>query len=234
MVNTFLICPNWILSAKILDKSRVWKQVVEARQILQLIEDLKHIINYNKYCYQNWDDLKKLISNYKNSNVIFLRKDNTYLLIDKNTYNSGNYDKTMKPVKLGFVYHPVVKMWWSFTEALKYYINVHISECLNRNFDPNIREYYCAYNSVFRGNELTTQQMNDPNFITIPSEITYPSWIYNLQLYSIHRANLKRKDANYYSLFSENPINGYNYELFYDPIFLKNNINNNNLIFCFA
>jgi len=240
MVNTFLICPNWILSAKILDRSRVWKQVVEARQILQLIQDLKYLLVYSDRSFSNWDDIKQLTSEYKQSNTIFLRRKEEYIPVSRQDFNDGKYDyllkpinspESYKPVKLGFMYHPIVRMWWSFTEALKYYINIHIKECLNRGYDPNISQYYCNYNSLILEEQLTTCQLTDINYIPIPDEITQPNWIFNPQLYAIHRSNLKRKDAVYYANFVESPSNGYLYELFFDPVFTDSKREELNFVF---
>lgn len=40
-MNTFLPYSDFILSAKVLDKKRCWKQVVEAKQIIDILEKIK-------------------------------------------------------------------------------------------------------------------------------------------------------------------------------------------------
>jgi len=232
MVNTFLIYPNWIQSARRLDKKRIWKQVVEARQILQLIIDLKHIISFANFSYSNWEDIKSLIKDYKSSDKVFVRdENNNYQLILKSiSSNFLSYNNNFKEVKLGFVYHPVVKMWWSYTEALKFYINIHITECISRGMKSDISKYYVTLNCMTNDelntcyNNLTQQQICDINYIIIPNKIKHPVFVYNQQLYSIYRSNLKLKDPQYYSDFSEEPSKGYHYELFYDPIFQDDNM----------
>jgi len=225
MVNTFLICKNWIVSAKCLDSQRLWKQVVEGRQILQVIQDLKYIISFGNYQFQNWDDIKSIIILYKQWDNVFVRKDDFYFMVKRSEVSKFLIDDSYKEVKLGFVHHPIVKMWWSYTEALKYYINIHITEHINRHPDSNVEKYYCKYNDItpveFTSfySTLSKEDFMNVNLNIIPPKILSPCWINDSRLYSIHRGNLKSKNEKFYTMFPEQPMNGYSYELFYDPIF---------------
>jgi len=68
-----------------------------------------------------------------------------WMLENKNIiYNKKIYKR--KDVKLpndiigttGFVYHPVIKMWIGFEDALSHYINCHIKEWINRGYKNNM------------------------------------------------------------------------------------------------
>ena len=86
----------------------------------------------------------------------------------------------------GWRNHPIVRMWEGYEPALQLYHNLCITEWINQGYNNNMK-------------------MED---ITEP--IIYPHWLGDKSFHSSHRANLLRKDYEYYSKFrwkedSENP-----------------------------
>ena len=93
----------------------------------------------------------------------------------------GKKRKDGKPYK-GWLNHPATVMWRPYVNALKYYTDVIIEEWIRRGYNNNM-ELYGAYELVEDG------------------VLTYPHWLGNEQFHSSHRANLLRKDYEYYSKF---------------------------------
>jgi len=99
---------------------------------------------------------------------------------------TGRTRKDGKPYK-GWVNHPCSVMWRDYVNALKLYYNDCIDVWKERGF-KNTMEY-----------EL------------IEGEFVLPNWLGNEKFHSSHRANLLRKDENFYSQFDweENPEDPY-------------------------
>ncbi len=116
-MQTFLPYESFTKSAQVLDYRRLGKQRVEAKQILQAIEN-----------------------------------------------------------QTGWKNHPIVKMWTPYTNALKQYANIIITEWIGRGYNNNM-EFYDIDN------------------------VEYPDWLGDERFHSSHRANLLRKDFDYYSQF---------------------------------
>lgn len=89
--------------------------------------------------------------------------------------------------KYGWQNHPATKMWLKYPNALKEYYNTILQEWINRGYN------------------------NSMPFKRIHGKIKYPHWLGNRKFHSLHRANLLRKDYEYYSLFEwkEKPSNKY-------------------------
>ena len=87
----------------------------------------------------------------------------------------------------GWSNHPITKMWKGYENALKQYHNECIDEWIGRGYNNNME------------------------YETIEGDIVYPNWLGNDLFHSSHRANLLRKDQEYYSKFmwNENPENPY-------------------------
>ena len=77
----------------------------------------------------------------------------------------------------GWRNHPIVRMWDGYAPSLQLYHNLCITEWINQGYNNNM-------------------ELED---ITEP--IIYPDWLGNKRFHSSHRANLLRKDYNYYSQF---------------------------------
>lgn len=94
--------------------------------------------------------------------------------------------KDGKPYK-GWVSHPCSVMWKNYLIALKMYYNDSIDVWKERGF-KNTMEY-----------EI------------IDNDLVLPHWIGNNEFHSSHRANLLRKDYDFYSQkgWSENPTDPY-------------------------
>ena len=116
-MQTFLPYESFTKSAQVLDYRRLGKQRVEAKQILQAIEN-----------------------------------------------------------QTGWKNHPIVKMWTPYVPALKQYTNIIITEWIGRGYNNNM-EFYDIDN------------------------VEYPDWLGDERFHASHRANLLRKDFDYYSQF---------------------------------
>jgi len=95
--------------------------------------------------------------------------------------------KVLNNKTIGWINHPIVKMWTNYKESLTLYMNTCIIEWINRGYKNNME------------------------IIQISNKIIMPKWLGDERLHSSHRANLLRKDFNYYSQFnwSEQPSNKY-------------------------
>ena len=87
----------------------------------------------------------------------------------------------------GWRNHPITKMWAGYESALQLYFNLCVQEWVRRGYNNNME------------------------FAKITDDIVYPHWLGDKSFHSSHRANLLRKDLEYYSQFGwvENPINPY-------------------------
>ena len=86
----------------------------------------------------------------------------------------------------GWRNHPIVRMWDGYAPSLQLYHNLCITEWINQGYNNN----------------MLLEDLSD--------NIKYPHWLGNDIFHSSHRANLLRKDSEYYSQFrwkedSENP-----------------------------
>ena len=89
----------------------------------------------------------------------------------------------------GWRNHPITKMWKGYEDALKMYFNLCVEEWVYRGYNNNML------------------LENVPEY----PKIKYPHWLGNKSFHSSHRANLLRKDYNYYHKFTwkEDPDNPY-------------------------
>ena len=86
----------------------------------------------------------------------------------------------------GWRNHPIVRMWDGYAPALQLYHNLCITEWIKQGYNNN----------------MLLEDITEP--------IIYPHWLGDKSFHSSHRANLLRKDLEYYSQFkwkedSENP-----------------------------
>ena len=90
--------------------------------------------------------------------------------------------------KQGWQNHPIVIMWTPYVESLKYYTNTMINEWIRQGYNNNMEKY-----------EL--------NFL----KMKFPEWLGNDAFHSSHRANLLRKDYEFYSQYGwkESPESPY-------------------------
>jgi hypothetical protein len=85
--------------------------------------------------------------------------------------------KTGKVRKLGWTNHPAVLMWKGYESALTAYYNTMIREWVAR-----------GYNNTM---EIIQEDKN----------IVYPKWLGDKDFHGSHRANLLRKDHEFYSKY---------------------------------
>jgi len=77
----------------------------------------------------------------------------------------------------GWRNHPITKMWVGYENALKLYFNICVDEWIKR-----------GYNNNMLLEEIT-------------GDVVYPHWLGNDLIHSSHRANLLRKDKEFYSQY---------------------------------
>ena len=93
----------------------------------------------------------------------------------------------------GWRNHPITRMWDGYEPALQQYFNLCVEEWIDRGYNNN----------------MLMEDITEP--------IIYPHWLGNESFHSSHRANLLRKDYEYYSKFkwredSENPYTWFDTE----------------------
>ena len=79
--------------------------------------------------------------------------------------------------KRGWRNHPAVKMWKGYENALRLYLNTMIREWVRRGYNNTMKEQ------------------------EIDGEVVMPPWFGAAEFHSSHRANLLRKDSEYYEKF---------------------------------
>jgi hypothetical protein len=132
---TFITSTDFVESARLLDKRRLWKQILEAKQLLQkldLIDELSCLFKQpipqstkDKYTFIRTitKPLKKskhvaIWSNIEHTTFTWLPREKGVVYFDK--------------IKIGYIYHPIVPLWIGYKDALKYYIHVHNEEFISR------------------------------------------------------------------------------------------------------
>ena len=82
----------------------------------------------------------------------------------------------LTPEQKGWQNHPIVIMWTPYVQALQLYTNTIINEWIKRGYNNNMKLY-----------EIDS--------------IVMPHWLGNKEFHTSHKANLLRKDYEYYSQF---------------------------------
>ena len=87
----------------------------------------------------------------------------------------------------GWRNHPICKMWKGYENALKLYFNKSLDTWIGRGYN------------------------NTMKYENIESDIVYPVWYGNTDFHNSHKANLLRKDYDFYSEYGwdENPKDPY-------------------------
>ena len=77
----------------------------------------------------------------------------------------------------GWRNHPITKMWKGYENALKEYLNECIDEWVDRGYNNTMKHE------------------------VIEGDVVYPHWLGNDLMHSSHRANLLRKNEEFYSKY---------------------------------
>lgn len=169
MVNTFLTDSDFSISAKSLDKRRLWKQILEAKQILRLIENIWFVSSVF--------GLPGPKSETPEDRKIFIRSVvSEYKKEDRHTLRYDDRENKIVKISFGFCYHPAVSMWLFYPSALVEYINAHIQEFHNRGGKPL---------------DFLPLLSEETNF-------SRPDWTFSSDFHNRHKASLCRKDYAYY------------------------------------
>lgn len=131
---TFITSLDFAESAKSLDKRRLWKQVLEAKQLLERIRLIRTLARYyglkvpdkHEPAQVKYDFIRVLMSKLKRKQMTPVwTEDGT---IDYEPRKPGIENR----IKLGHIYHPIVPLWIGYTDVLKHYIHVHHIEWRRR------------------------------------------------------------------------------------------------------
>ncbi|ALX27606.1 hypothetical protein GMAR_ORF232 [Golden Marseillevirus] len=196
MVNTFLPHADFAKSAKSLDSRRLNKQIIEAYQILTILEDLWYLsIHFNDPPpVLDKSTKKKLCKSFVlrcewiKSFSKFYRKQEEKLTRDYVIILKGKDIASGKKglqINLGFCCHPATKMWFGYERALRKYINACISELGNRTTKDG-----SSWN-------LPKQK------IRVQRTVEIPWWCGLYEFHQSHKAALLRKEPMSYQEFAD-------------------------------
>lgn len=179
MVNTFLVHENFDISAKLLDRSRLGKQRVEAYQILNILENLyviKHISKIKQTCTLK-EYINKLMQWYKSFpfHIVLTQgrkrfKISYYSKQKYSTVKDIHLGLDQRVIKIGFSNHPAVRLWFGYRYALMAYINSHINEWIKRGYENTMKTY------------------------KIPKKYAVPSWTLDSLFHLNHKQALIHKE----------------------------------------
>nr|WNL49651.1 hypothetical protein MarFTMF_135 [Marseillevirus sp.] len=188
MVNTFLPFESFEDSARVLDSRRLNKQIIEAYQILTILEDLWFLSTELGEFPPPLDDkkiaksfvarcewIKTFSKKYRAREEKFVR-DYEILLLGKDI-SSG---KKGLQINLGFCCHPATKMWFGYERALRHYINACISELSTRTTKNGARH------------SLPKKK------IRVQRTVVLPWWVGYQKFHESHKASLLRKEPSFY------------------------------------
>lgn len=161
MVMTYVLDADIRRSARLLDKGRVWKQVMEAKQILSLLCDLRVLgmlfesflgpMPINGTVEQRTWWIRAVFDAYKAWNYRVVRDTTPN---PNNFYNYFTYhisQEVVVPVeykkldKLAWMNHTTVRMWLGYELVLAEYINIHLDEHLSRGGNTQYVKFPLTY-----------------------------------------------------------------------------------------
>lgn len=194
-MQTFLPYESFYKSSEVLDKKRCWKQVVETKQTLNL---LNHISKKEFYKL----NIKKL----KKEGLLDMFKD--FPMYSK---QPGTYYRLIAHIN-----HPAVKMWIGYEELLKHYFNVFLSYCLNvHKINTKMEFIPCRYsNYITDANDNAHKYMLESFYI---SQNDKPFWLANENFHRAMRARLIKKDEVFYLSKFQND-KGFNDSKYFWPV----------------
>ena len=173
-MQTFLPYSDLQKSAESLDKKRAWKQVVEAKQILGLIDH----VDKNEFFILDIKKLEKrgIYDQFKHLPLYSSVKKDHYKLIPH-------------------INHPAVKMWVGHNNLLKHYFNVFLQHCLKvHKINTKMEFYNCKYSYGCDGKLNVNIGILD----IVLKDNELPWWFGQEQFHRSHRARLIEKDREFY------------------------------------
>ncbi|AVR53142.1 hypothetical protein MarSH_437 [Marseillevirus Shanghai 1] len=188
MVNTFLPYESFEESAKVLDSRRLNKQIIEAYQILTILEDLWFLSEQLEEFPPLIDEkriaesfvsrcewIRSFSKKYRARPEKFER--NYQILLIGKDISSG---KKGLQINLGFCCHPATKMWFGYERALRHYINACVSELSTRKTKSGAKH------------SLPKKK------IRVQRSVPLPWWLGYQKFHESHRASLLRKEPEFY------------------------------------
>lgn len=139
MVNTFVPLTDFTLIAKLLDNSRIFKQAVEAYQIIRLLEIYEILEQLYSRPYKDGlvsVHLKSLYNQYKGSDKRLVRVESGFIILPAEEALTRD-----GVIKLGFGLHSAVRMWYGYRPALMAYYNIMLAEAEARGWQTEMLYY---------------------------------------------------------------------------------------------
>jgi hypothetical protein len=178
-MQTFLPYSDFEKVAKCLDTSRLYKQIVECKQLLKAIENRKQGFRY--VCK----------GEYKHK---YATKLSQCLVCGS------------KIKRIGWIDHSCTIMWQDYPEALRYYQWCMFKEWTRKrwNWDITNGEYLYGFD-IFKNKYKNTSPMIIDT-INTSHKMIYPKWLGNEELHRSHRLNLLFKNPEHYSKYFKEEI----------------------------
>lgn len=152
MVNTFMPFPSILQSVRSLDKRRLNRQKMEAIVIYYIIYDAKYLAKRyklgemptgrmsGKLFLERKEWLKKIYKTYfRSDEKIYFNKITKKYIIRKERYRTLPIDIRGVGMR-SYAYHPMVQMWLGYENALRYYVNCCIDECIARGINNTVEK----------------------------------------------------------------------------------------------
>ena len=209
MVNTFLVHPDYVESAKCLDSRRLNKQKLEAKQILTVLEYLKilsEIYNIpkpnNPYEYYEW--IRIVAKKYKNEPYHLLYRNGQWHQIDKLIkMEKIKSDEIIIGIGPQFKLKNINTLKYRYVDKDKLLMSNEIWITLGYVYHPimlmwlgheeSLKKYINAHIDewIRRGGKNTMKLYDFSDKNTQPKQ---PKWTYDIAIHRCHKSNLLRKE----------------------------------------
>ena len=200
MVNTFLpighknkMKKSFKDSVKILDWKRLGKQRSECTILINALIKIEKLEKKLSFPYNEDIDLAVHLRNlgreYNKQDFVYIdmderrqednrwREDSKWRKVNKDNEKkiARLINKGGKVLKTGYFFHSVTKMWYGYTNALKFYLNIVLAEWIKRGYNNKMEPYD-----------------------NLPDVIEPPFWLGSKKLHDSHKSQLYHKDKEHY------------------------------------
>ncbi len=118
--------------------------------------------------------------------------------LNKQIIEAKTIHNSITGINPSWMNHPIVKMWKDYPDALALYYN----ECLHQWKDVRHRNH--SYEPIKVDVGIDEYDMKYIYHVSEYDIVLFPSWLGDERLHSSHRANLLRKDYQFYSKYEWN------------------------------
>jgi hypothetical protein len=150
MVNSFILCSDFALSATMIDRQRLGKQRLEGKQLIEAVykvhfassfiqslgyklprdTELLHLVRYIIDTYKSLNCVHYFHYVYENDHIKDI------------AFTEQPVSPDCKQVKFAWCNHPCTRMWYYHIDALKAYVNSIIQEWIRRGYNNTMKMYY--------------------------------------------------------------------------------------------